>query len=508
MSEQAHKILGRYQLLVAVARGGMGQVWLGRLKGARGFSKLVAVKTLLPDQNEHDRLEAMLAEEARLASLIQHANVVRTMELGEHEGLLYLVMEWVDGEPLGFLLERAKQRGGMPVGVAVALASQVLSGLHAAHELADESGPLGVVHRDVSPHNILVTYDGVAKLLDFGIAKATHQTSSNTATGEIKGKFSYMAPEQILGGEVDRRCDVFAAGIVLYLLATGHHPFKHHNTAAVIHAITTDEPVAPPSTLCEDFPPELERVLLKALEKDVDKRWASAEEMRVALEQALPSAFGDVGRAQLLAFMEQAVGDRKLARREAVRRAQLAADRSDVDSGTRAALQAGAQSASSLRAISISQPAPSEAQLPELIAAEAGPNTQLAPPRRLRPKGPWIAAAAGVLMALGAVLPRLSAPQRASGAASAGVEAGAPIAPAPRPTSRDEAALSVPEAPAPTATVAASSPASASSTPAPPVAKAPPARASAKSQRAASPTANSKPKPSGNDELLAPDYAR
>src|SRR6185295_15539876 len=121
---------------------------------------------------------------------------------------------------------------------------------------------------------------------DFGIAKATHQASSNTEAGEVKGKFSYMAPEQILGSDVDRRCDVFATGIVLYLLATGHHPFKHHNTAAVIHAITTDDPVAPPSTLVEDFPPELERVLLKALEKDLEKRWASAEEMRFALEQA------------------------------------------------------------------------------------------------------------------------------------------------------------------------------------------------------------------------------
>src|SRR3954464_2997615 len=139
MSDPVNRILGRYQLLVAVARGGMGQVWLGRLQGARGFSKLVAVKTLLPAEQDLSRFEGMLAEEARLASLIQHANVVHTLELGEHEGLLYLVMEWVDGEPLGFLLQRANQRGGMPRGVAVGLVSQVLSGLHAAHELADES---------------------------------------------------------------------------------------------------------------------------------------------------------------------------------------------------------------------------------------------------------------------------------------------------------------------------------------------------------------------------------
>lgn len=511
MSEP-HKTLGRYQLLVAVARGGMGQVWLGRLKGARGFSKLVAVKTLLPDQNEHDRLEAMLAEEARLASLIQHPNVVRTMELGEDAGLLYLVMEWVDGEPLGFVLERAKQRGGMPLGVAVALVSQVLAGLHAAHELADESGPLGVVHRDVSPHNILVTYEGVAKLLDFGIAKATHQTSSNTATGEIKGKFSYMAPEQILGAEVDRRCDVFAAGIILYLLATGHHPFKHHNTAAVIHAITTDEPVAPPSTLHENFPPELERVLLKALEKDVEKRWASAEEMSVALQQAMPEAFGDTGRAELSAFMERAVGDRKAARREAVRRAQLAADRSDVDTGSRSAIQLSGQSASSLQAISISQPAPADAAPAEVIVGHTGAFTQLAPPPKPASKAPWIAAAAGVLLAIGAILPRMSAPQHAAGSTSAGVEAGAPLrAPEPAPSSRPPA--SVAEAPAPGAPDALSAtntpPApSSSATVVVPASKAAPAPARNPAKRVASPAGASKPKASGNDDLLAPDYAR
>src|SRR3954469_12224654 len=128
MSDPVNKILGRYQLLVAVARGGMGQVWLARLQGARGFSKLVAVKTLLPNQQDLARLEGMLAEEARLASLIQHANVVRTMELGEHEGMLYLVMEWVDGEPLGFLHDRAQERGGMPLIVAVQLIAQALSG--------------------------------------------------------------------------------------------------------------------------------------------------------------------------------------------------------------------------------------------------------------------------------------------------------------------------------------------------------------------------------------------
>jgi eukaryotic-like serine/threonine-protein kinase len=506
MSDPVNKILGRYQLLVAVARGGMGQVWLARLKGARGFSKLVAVKTLLPEQNDLARLEGMLAEEARLASLIQHANVVHTMELGEHEGLLYLVMEWVDGEPLGFLLDRAGQRGGMPLPVAVALISQVLAGLHAAHELSDESGPLGVVHRDVSPHNILVTYDGIAKLLDFGIAKATHQTSPNTEAGEVKGKFSYMAPEQILGGDVDRRCDVFAAGIVLYLLTTGRHPFKRGNTAAIIHAITTDEPVAPPSTLIADFPVELERVLLKALEKDVEKRWASADEMRTALEQAMPQAFGDTARGDLRIFMERVVGDRKVARREAVRRAQLTADGSEATSGERKALQTSAQSASSLRAISISQPAPED--VPELIGAPINLAAQTDEPASKRYfKAPWLAAAAGVMLALGALAPRLFTPARADKAAANGVQSGTPLPPAATTAPEPSPVVAAPvasEIPTPAAAAGASQVLSSKAvtrSAKSAVARTPkPVRAATKPSRDSSNT--------GSSDLLAPEYAR
>jgi serine/threonine-protein kinase len=492
----ANVTLGRYQLLVSVARGGMGQVWLGRLQGARGFNKVVAVKTLLPNENDRGRLESMLAEEARLSALIHHANVVHTMELGEHEGLLYLVMEWVDGEPLSFLQSRAEERGGMPLGVAVALVSQVLAGLHAAHELSDETGPLGVVHRDVSPHNILVTYDGVAKLLDFGIAKATQQASSTTTTeaGEIKGKFSYMSPEQILGGDVDRRCDVFATGIVLYCLTTGKHPFKGDTTAALIHAIATGEPPLPPSSIVEDFPAALEQVLLKALEKDVEKRWRSAEEMRVALEQAMPEAFGDAGRTALRELMERAVGDRKIARREAVRRAQLAANYRDSE--TRATLlQGSADSVASLRAISISKDAPEVA-------------TQRPPPGPSHPKraarAPWIVAAAGVLVAFAAILPRVATQQEAVRAASSnGVFAGTPLA------SREAAD----QAAAPAASEAVSAPASEP----PPIGSTAPraeretpaasTRARAESSKPAPRPHGAKASSSAARELLAPDYA-
>ncbi len=505
-SSRIHRSLGRYQLLVAIARGGMGEVWLGRLQGARGFNKLVAVKTLLPNVAEGQRFESMLTEEARIASLIQHANVVHTIELGEEPGLLYLVMEWVDGEPLGFLVERAEQRGLMPITVATNLVAQVLAGLHAAHELSDDNGPLGVVHRDVSPHNILVTYDGVAKLLDFGVAKATQQTTGNTEAGEIKGKFSYMAPEQVLGGEVDRRCDVFATGIVLYLLSTRRHPFKRHNTGAIVHAITSDEPVQPPSQLVEGYPAELERVVLKALEKDRDRRFSSAEEMRLALRRALPEAFTDAGQAELRDFMQQAVGDRRAGRREAVRRAQLAADARDIETGARRALQASGQSGSSLGAIAISQPAPADVSpIVPAVTGAAPSGTSLKKPRSRARWVPLAAAAISVLALSGALAPRLLAPA----GEDAGVSAGAPLPAA----AAAPSALPATEAAPPPPVAAPSSVATASSISEPPRAPVP-ARSPASAPKP--PPQPPKPAPakpaakrsSPSEDLLAPDYAR
>src|SRR4051812_42287619 len=173
--------LGRYELLLPIAQGGMAQVWAARLRGTRGFQKLVAVKTILPGAIDNTRLEQMFLEEAQLASQIHHPNVVETLELGEHEGTLYLVMEWVDGEPIGHLLTQAHEHGGLPLPIAVNLIGQVCQGLHAAHGLCDDSGNLlDVVHRDVSPQNVLVTLSGVAKLVDFGIAKATGRASNMT----------------------------------------------------------------------------------------------------------------------------------------------------------------------------------------------------------------------------------------------------------------------------------------------------------------------------------------
>ncbi len=319
--------LGRYDLLAPVARGGMGQVWVARLRGARGFQKLVAIKTLVSLRGDEARMERMLLEEARIAALIQHSNVVQTLELGEHEGTLYLVMEWVDGEPLSDLIATAERGGGIPLLIAVNLIAQTLRGLQAAHELGDAGGaPLGVVHRDVTPHNVLVTYSGVAKLADFGIARAELAAPLERGPEEIQGKLPYMAPEQILGGKVDQRSDLFAIGVLLYLLTTGRHPFEDNGIDGVIHAITSDEPAVRPSLVLPMYSRTLEAVVLKALDKDRERRWPSAEEMRLALERGVPQAFGLGFETQLRNFMLDLVGTRAIRKREALRRAELVAD--------------------------------------------------------------------------------------------------------------------------------------------------------------------------------------
>src|SRR6478752_4585668 len=283
----AGSTLGRYELLLPIAKGGMAQVWAARLHGSRGFQKLVAVKTILPGAVDNARMEQMFLEEAQLASQIHHPNVVGTLDLGEHEGVLYLVMEWVEGEPLSSVIAKAAASGGVPLAIGVNLIGQACQGLSAAHDLRDENGALlGVVHRDVSPQNLLVTYSGTAKLVDFGIAKATSKSSALTDAGEIKGKFSYMAPEQVRGVGLDCRTDLFALGILLYAITTGRHPFRGEHPAQTVQNICADRPPVLPSALIADYPAALEQVVLKALAKNPDQRFASATEMLRALEHA------------------------------------------------------------------------------------------------------------------------------------------------------------------------------------------------------------------------------
>jgi len=194
--------LGRCELLVPIAQGGMATVWAARQKGSRGFQKTVAIKTMLPNLSDDAQFEQMFLDEARLASRIHHPNVVEISDLGEQQDILYIVMEWIDGEALSVLARASKKaETPIPVRVVLKIISQACSGLHAAHELKDDNEQLlHIVHRDVSPQNILVTYDGVVKLVDFGVAKAVGRASGETTAGQIKGKIPYMSPEQARGG--------------------------------------------------------------------------------------------------------------------------------------------------------------------------------------------------------------------------------------------------------------------------------------------------------------------
>jgi len=338
--------LGRYELLLPIAKGGMAEVWAARLHGTRGFQKVVAIKTILPGAIDDARMEEMFLVEAELASKIHHPNVVGTNDLGEHDGVLYLVMEWVDGESLNVLMSKAASQGGVPLPIGVNLIGQACQGLYAAHNLRDDEGNLlGVVHRDVSPHNLLVTFTGTAKVVDFGIAKATSLASS-TEVGEVKGKFAYMAPEQVRAQAVDARTDLFALGILLYQITTGKHPFRGENPGETLQNICAERGPTPPSAFLPDYPPELEAVVLKALAKNPDRRFSSANEMLTALERAMPGPLEASFEVQVAEYLKQLFGSRTTERRTALRVAQERVDQQRAESSSQISL-------GTLRAIAI-----------------------------------------------------------------------------------------------------------------------------------------------------------
>lgn len=322
----AGRYLGRYELLMPVAQGGMAAVWAARLRGTRGFQKIVAIKTILPTLSDDARFEQMFLDEAALASRVRHPNVVQVLDLGEEDGLLYQVMEWIDGEPLSTFLRDSPAGKGLPYATAAKIMIGVCEGLHAAHEMRDDSDTaVGLVHRDVSPQNILVTRDGVPKVVDFGVAKASTLSSARTTAGTFKGKPAYMAPEQIQGGEVDRRADIFALGVMLYVLTTGFHPFRGENDLATLHRICSNYVPKSPDVLHDDYPAELQRVVLKALEKDKEKRFSSAAALARAIEQAVPGVQA-IGHAEIAAFMKTLLASKLEARATSLKKALAEAD--------------------------------------------------------------------------------------------------------------------------------------------------------------------------------------
>jgi serine/threonine protein kinase len=261
----------------------MATVHLGRLAGEAGFARTVAIKRLHPHLLLDPAFADMFAEEARVAARIRHPNVVPTVDVVCADDELLLVMEYIDGDSLSQLFKTAK--GRVPLPIALAIMTEILHGLHAAHEARDEQGrPLCVVHRDVSPQNVIVGADGAARLVDFGIARASGR-QGNTVEGDIKGKVAYMAPEQIRCESITRQADIYAAGIILWELLTGERLFASENEGATLEKILCGW-VAPPSSIVRDLPPELDDITLRALSPQRSERFRTARDMAIALEDA------------------------------------------------------------------------------------------------------------------------------------------------------------------------------------------------------------------------------
>jgi serine/threonine-protein kinase len=292
--------LGRYELLVPVARGGMARVWAARLVGQRGFQKLVAIKTILPHLACEPEFERMFLDEARIASGVHHPNVCEIHELGEENRTLYLVMEWVNGDSFARVLR--------PTGRNEAMDPRVVARI-----------------------NILITADGFSKVCDFGVAKALGQLHEATSAGQLKGKVAYMAPEQVTGGSVDRRSDVFALGVVLYEATTGMRPFRGDGEAQVMHQLLKGEFDAP-STIIRNYPPELERIVSRALSHQPILRYPTAERMRFALEEFL--AKGQlVTQSNVAQVMKARIGESLDKRKERIKQASTVGEGGVIHEG-------------------------------------------------------------------------------------------------------------------------------------------------------------------------------
>ncbi len=280
------EVVGEYRLSRLLGSGAMAEVWAANVQNG-GLARPVALKLVLGEYQRDPEYRRMFLDEAMVASTIRHPNVCEVRDLRQDQGLLFMVLELVIGDSLRGLLQSPSGIQGLPHDVAARIVSEACAGLHAAHEATDPEGnPLGVVHRDVSPPNILVSLDGQVKISDFGIAKARVQYHTRTRTGDIKGNFAYIAPEQALSGRVDRRADVHSLGCVLYLATVGRRPFGG-GPQALGRVVRGEYQL--PCSLDPTYPKPLQSIVVRALATEPHERFQTADEMRLALEEWLVS---------------------------------------------------------------------------------------------------------------------------------------------------------------------------------------------------------------------------
>ncbi|MGV3625635.1 MAG: protein kinase domain-containing protein [Archangium sp.] len=301
---------GRYQLLKKLATGGMAQIYLARQVGPEGFEKLLVVKRILPHLAENDDFITMFLDEARIAARLNHPNIVQIFDLGAQDDSYFIAMEFIHGEDVRRVWKHAERQGKpIPLALICRIIIDACAGLDYAHKKTDQSGrPLGIVHRDISPQNILVSFEGGVKVVDFGIAKAADQATV-TRSGVLKGKYSYMSPEQAGGQHIDSRTDIFALGVVLYELLTGTRLFKRATDIQTLNAVT-ECAIAPPSAVNSRLPKDLDGIVMRALAKSRDDRFSEARELAHELEHWLLNNKMPSSSSALAAFMHDAYSER------------------------------------------------------------------------------------------------------------------------------------------------------------------------------------------------------
>lgn len=307
----------RYELLGLLGTGGMARVHLARARGPGGMDRLVVIKRPLSHLAEDPQFLRMFLDEARIASTLHHTNIAQVYDVEERHGSVSIVMEFLHGHDVRDLMRALAHDGApLPLEHALSIVLGVSNGMSYAHNRTDLEGrPLEIVHRDVSPHNVFVTFDGQVKLIDFGVARAAMRRT-NTVSGTIKGKLGYMAPEQVLGEAVDCRADLFALGVILYELTTGARLFQHASEYLTMHSILYDDPL-PPSSRVPGYPPALEAIVVKCLARDPDERYRSARELTLDLEEFARRERQPVSAVGLADFMASLFTDELARWREA-----------------------------------------------------------------------------------------------------------------------------------------------------------------------------------------------
>ncbi|MBK9033925.1 MAG: protein kinase [Myxococcales bacterium] len=394
--------VGRYEIVRRLAIGGMAEIYLARMTGLAGFAKHVVLKRILPSYAKDAEFVRMFLNEARYAATLDHPNISHVYDFGEEGGLYYYAMEYLHGDDCRALLrELAHKRARMPVAHALTIVVGAATGCHFAHELVGDDGqPLGLVHRDVSPSNVVITYAGAVKLVDFGIAKAT-QREDATAAGVTKGKIAYMAPEQCRAEALDRRVDVYALGVLLYELTTQRRAFTADNDAAIIWAVMSGS-VTWPTQLDPEYPPALEEIVKRAMHFDRAQRYATARDLAEALEAYAHAHGHTLAPSRLAEFFTETMG----ARPEPWR------DRPESSDGRASTATPSPSASTSILTRSSDVPTSTppgfvRAPLAPAPTTDATPMATPAPPTRAA-RTPWIVASVTVLVAGAAVAYALS----------------------------------------------------------------------------------------------------